>query len=72
MKGDMSSKISQADMALVHALLDDAKTRVSSAAHNHDKPNGLYDHARSIAKADSALGYATAASMLHAKLAAMQ
>lgn len=51
--------------ALVHALLDDAKTRLGGAKHNHEKPQGVYDHARAIAKADAALGYARAADMLH-------
>ncbi len=52
-------------VALVHALLDDAKTWLQSAKHNHEKPQGLYDHARAIAKADAARGYALAADMLH-------
>ncbi len=59
MKG-MSGK----DMALVHALLDDAKTSLSSGKHNHEKPQGKYDHARAIAKADAALGSAKAAGLL--------
>ena len=71
MKGDMSKKMRKEDMALVHALLDDAKNRLSSAKHNHEKPQGLYDHARAIAKADAARGYATAADMFHFKLMAM-
>ena len=71
MKGDMSKQMAKEDMALVHALLDDAKTRLSSARHNHEKPQGLYDHARAIAKADAARGYATAADMFHFKLMAM-
>ena len=56
MKGDMSKKMPKEQMALVHALLDDAKTRLTSAKHNHAKPQGLYDHARAIAKAQAALG----------------
>ena len=71
MKGDMSKKMPKADMALVHALLDDAKTRLTSAKHNHAKPQGAFDHARAIAKADSALGYAVAADMLHFKMMKM-
>jgi len=68
MKGDMSKKMSKEDMALVHALLDDAKMRLASARHNHEKPQGKYDHARALAKADAALGYANAADMFHFKL----
>ena len=71
MKGDMSKMMRKEDMALVHALLDDAKTRLSSAMHNHDKPQGRFDHARAIAKADAARGYATAADIFHFKLMAM-
>lgn len=50
---------------LVHTLLDDAKTLLQSAKHNHEKPAaGAYDHARSVAKARSAKGYAEAAQIL--------
>ncbi len=68
MKGDMSKKMPKEDMALVHALLDDAKSHLASAKHNHEKPQGAYDHARAIAKADAALAYANAADMFHFKL----
>ena len=71
MKGDMSKKMAKEDMALVHALLDDAKSRLASAKHNHEKPQGIYDHARAIAKADAARGYAVAADIFHFKLMAM-
>ncbi len=71
MKGDMSKKMRKEDMALVHALLDDAKSRLASAKHNHEKPQGRFDHARSIAKADAARGYAVAADIFHFKLMAM-
>ncbi len=67
MGGDMSKSMPKEQMALVHALLDDAKTLLSSAIHNHEKPQGVYDHARAIAKADSALAYARAADILHFK-----
>ncbi|MCJ8300749.1 MAG: hypothetical protein MJK13_17705 [Pseudomonadales bacterium] len=60
----MHNKLNKQQVALVHALLDDAKMRMHSAAHNHDKPQGAYDHARSLAKADTALGYANAADLL--------
>ena len=64
MKG-MKKMMSKDDMALVHALLDDAKMTLAGAKHNHEKPQGAYDHARAIAKADAALGSARAADMLH-------
>lgn len=64
MKG-MKGQMSKEKMALVHALLDDAKMQLSSAKHNHQKPQGAYDHARSLAKADTSLGYAKAADLLH-------
>lgn len=66
MKG-MDKTMDQRDMALVHAMLDDAKALLTAARHNHEKPQGAYDHARSMAKADSALGYAKAADALHFK-----
>ena len=68
MGGDMSKMMKKEDMALVHALLDDAKMFLASAKHNHEKPQGRYDHARAIAKADSARGYAVAADIFHWKL----
>lgn len=61
----MEEMMDRRDMALVHALLDDAKALLRAAHHNHEKPQGAYDHARAIAKADSAKGYATAADILH-------
>ncbi len=67
MGGEMSKSMPKEQMSLVHALLDDAKTLLSSAIHNHEKPQGVYDHARAIAKADAALGYARAADLLHFK-----
>ncbi len=74
MKGEMSKSMASAgmkpQMALIHALLDDAKMRLAGAKHNHAKPQGAYDHARAIAKADAALGYAVAADMYHFKLMA--
>ena len=68
MGGDMSKQMPKEQMALVHALLDNAKMRLASARHNHEKPQGAYDHARAIAKADAALGYAKAADIFHFKL----
>ncbi len=68
MGGDMSKQMPKDQMALVHALLDDAKTWLGSAKHNHEKPQGAYDHARAIAKAGAALGHARAADILHFKM----
>ena len=56
------------DMALVHSLVDDAKMVLASSIHNHEKPQGAFDHARAIAKADTALAYAEAADIYHLKL----
>lgn len=67
MKG-MESKMSKADKALVHALLDDAKMMLAGGEHNHAKPQGAYDHARAVAKADAALGHAQAAGLLHSSM----
>ncbi len=69
MKADIPWKRTE-DKALVHALLDDAKSRLASAKHNHKKPQGAYDHARARAKADAALGYAKAAGIFHYELLA--
>ena len=71
MKGGMSKKMPKDQMALVHALLDDAKTALAGAKHNHAKPQGAYDHARAIAKADAARGSALAADLLHFKMMKM-
>ncbi len=62
--GDMPKE----QIALVHSLLDDAKMFLAGAKHNHETPQGAYDHARAIAKADAALGYARAADILHFKM----
>ena len=59
--------LSKDQSALVHALLDDAKQLLTGAKHNHEKPQGLYDHGRSVAKATAARGHAEAAGMLLAK-----
>ncbi len=72
MKGEMSKQMKAAgmaaEMALVHALLDDAKMFLAGAKHNHTKPQGKYDHARAIAKARAAKGSAQAADIFHWKL----
>ena len=66
----MSKMMPKKDMALVHALIDDAKMLLAGAIHNHEKPQGAYDHARSIAKAEAARGSAEAADIFHFKLMA--
>ena len=63
----MEGKMTKDQHALVHALLDDAKMLLAGAKHNHEKPQGAYDHGRSVAKATSASAYAEAADMLHQK-----
>ena len=68
MGGAMSKQMPKEQMALVHSLLDDAKMILAGAKHNHEKPQGAYDHARAIAKADAALGSARAADILHFKV----
>ena len=46
---------------LVHTFIDDAKMMLQSGKHNHAKPAaGKYDHARAMAKANAAEGYAVA------------
>ena len=53
------------DHGLVHTLIDDAKSWLTSAKHNHENPAaGAYDHARAIAKARAAIGYAESAQMM--------
>ncbi len=53
---------------IVHTLIDDAKMMLHSGKHNHEKPAaGKYDHARTMAKANAAEGYAKAAAVLASK-----
>ena len=66
LKGAMGG-LSKEQSALVHALVDDAKQLLSGTKHNHEKPQGLYDNARSVARATAALGHAEAAGLLVAK-----
>ena len=73
----MSKMMPKADVALVHALLDEAKTRLTSAEDDHEKAlgeddhaaaQGAFNHARAIAEANTARAYAEAADILHLKL----
>ena len=56
------------DKELVLTLLDDARMLLGGAKYNHEHPTGGYSHARAIAKADAALGYANAADLFHREL----
>ena len=60
-------KLSGRAKAEVHMLLDDSKMLLAGAKHNHEKPQGKMDHARAIAKANSARGHAEAALILAGK-----
>ncbi len=71
MKGQMSMNMPKDQMALVHAHLDDARIALAGAKHVHETPEGMNDHARSIAKADAARGSALAADLLHFKMMQM-
>jgi hypothetical protein len=69
--GDMKADIpwqTPLDKELVLTLLDDARMLLGGAKHNHEHPTGGYSHARAIAKADAALGYANAADLFHREL----
>ncbi len=55
-----------------HMLLDDAKMLLSSAEHNHAKPQNEFDHARAISKAEAAKGYAEAAQIYYKNLGTKQ
>lgn len=58
------------DKKLVLALLDDANSRLASAKRNHETAQGDYEHARDIAMAGAALGYAKAADIFHLQVLA--
>ena len=46
-------------MGLTHTSIDDAKTMVANAKHNHEMPTAsAHDLARAVAKARAAKGYA--------------
>ena len=61
MEGEMTAD----KKSLVHALLDDAKAALDAAKHSHGEPQSAFDHARAIAKAKEALGFAQGADILH-------
>lgn len=61
----MEAMSDEEQMGLVHTLIDDAKMMLASGRHNHEKPAaGALDHARAIAKARAAKGYAEAAELM--------
>ena len=61
----MRAMSNKRQMSLAHTLIDDAKMMLASGKHNHEKPAaGAFDHARSIAKARAARGYARAATIM--------
>ena len=67
-KSAMDAMSDETAKGLVHTLIDDAKRFLDGAKHNHGKPAaGKYDHARAIAKANAAAGYAEAALILAGK-----
>ena len=61
----MDAMMDKTEMSVVHSLLANARIMVAVARRSHEKPVGPYDHARAIAKADSARGYAEATAILH-------
>lgn len=69
--GDMKADIPWGEplgKELVLTLLDDARMFLGGGKHNHENPRGGYSHARAIAKADAALGFAKAADLFHREL----
>ena len=61
----MEAMMDKKEMFVVHTLLANARILVTVARRNHEKPAGPFDHARAIAKADAARGYARATEILH-------
>lgn len=61
----MTTMSDKSKMGAVHALIDDAKMLLASSIDEHENAKaGGFDHARSVAKARAALGYAQAALIL--------
>lgn len=56
------------DKEFVRAILDDANSRLASAKRYHETAQDDYDHARDIAMAEAALGYAKAADIYHTEI----
>ena len=66
----MSKLMDEKEMELVHTLLANAKIMLMTARRHHEHPQGPYDHARAIAKASAAKGYATSVEILHQRYSA--
>jgi hypothetical protein len=66
----MTSLMDEKEMGLVHTLLANAKIMLITARRHHEHPQGPYDHARAIAKADAARGYAMSVDILHRRYSA--
>ena len=60
----MKTQANSRNMQLIHGLIDDAKMLLTSGIHNHEMPQGAYDHARAVAKTKAAEGYANAAEIM--------
>ncbi len=61
----MDAMMDKKEMFVVHTLLANARILVAVARRSHEKPAGPFDHARAIAKADAARGYARATEIVH-------
>lgn len=72
MGSKMVKLMDEKEMELVHTLLANAKIILMTARRHHEKPQGPYDHARAIAKADAARGYAMSVDILHRRYSAQK
>ena len=61
----MEGRMPPESMMQVASLLGNARMLLADAQSNHGAAEGPLDHALSLANADSALAYATAADILH-------
>ncbi len=66
----MADLMDEKEMGLVHTLLANAKIMLITAKRHHEHPQGPYDHARAIAKADAARGYALSVDIFHQRYSA--
>jgi len=62
---DMADMLPVSALAQTKTLLDEARVLLAKAQAGHEAAAQPYDHALSIAYANSALAYATAADKLH-------
>ncbi len=70
LRSRMANLMDEKEMGLVHTLLANAKIMLITARRHHEKPQGPYDHARAIAKAGAARGYAKSVDILHKRYSA--